>query len=405
MMAHVGVRKTGAVHANATSAPLNGICDARFSPVGDAFAANFTERDEVGAAVCVIADGRTVVDLWGGHADAGRHRPWEQDTLVNVFSLGKALAALCVARLGGAAALDVDRPVAALWPEFGAAGKETVTVREVLAHRAGLPAVREPLADDVIYDPALMTAALAAQAPWWEPGTAHGYHPNTFGFLVGEIVARVAGRSLGTYLREEITGPLDADVHIGLPDPEHGRVAEFLWPSGTAADQVAGPLDFGAMTDLELMRFQGYFNPAGVSGYGIVNTPEWRRAEIPSTNGHGTARALARVFAALVAGGSLDGVRVVDGGALADAVVEQSNGDDLVLDRHSRFGTGFQLTQPERPLGPNPSAFGHFGAGGSLAYCDPDAGVAFCYVMNQMGPRWQNPSNEALVGAVYSALE
>lgn len=385
--------------ADATSTPLDGTVDSRFGAVRDAFAANFAHHDEFGGAVCVAVDGETVVDLWGGYADTDRTRPWGPDTLVNIFSIGKGLSAVLVARLVGEGRLDVDAPVAAYWPEFGAGGKEDVTIGQLLSHQAGLPAVRRRLPPNAMLDHDLMAAALAEQEPWWPPGTAHGYHTNTFGFLVGELVRRVAGVSLGTLLRDVVAGPLDADLHIGLPAPEDRRVAEFV-----GFDTPPPAPDPAGLTEAELMEYHAYFNPAGLSGVGILNTRAWRAAEIPSTNGHGTARGVARVHGALAAGGTLDGVRLVDGDALAAAAEERVSGDDVILHRPSRFGLGFQLTQPERPLGPNPGAFGHFGAGGSLGFADPEAGVAFGYVMNQMGPRWQNAKNRALVDAVYESL-
>jgi CubicO group peptidase (beta-lactamase class C family) len=205
---------------------VDGSCDSQFLPVKEALAANFADRGEVGAAVCVAVNDRVVVDLWGGHADHAATRPWQPDTLVNVFSIGKGMSAACVARLG----LDPDGPVAAYWPEFGAAGKGAITVAQVLSHQAGLPAVRQRLPGDAMLDWNLMTSVLAAEEPWWPPGTAHGYHANTFGYLVGELVRRVTGSTLGRYLRSEITGPLGADVHIGLPASEDHRVAEFHFP-------------------------------------------------------------------------------------------------------------------------------------------------------------------------------
>ncbi len=383
-----------------TSPSIEGICDPRFEAVRDAFAENFVRHGEVGAAVALSIDGRVVVDLWGGYADAARTRPWRRDTLVNVFSVSKGFVALCAHRLVARGALELDAPVARLWPEFAAAGKEEITLRQILAHRAGLPAIREPLPEDAMLDWDAICAALANQAPWWPPGSTHGYHVNTFGFLVGELVRRVTGRTLGRYLREEITGPLGADVHVGLAESEHRRVAEFLWnvvdlpqpPPADAPDQAR-------------LRWCTYFNPRGISGaHGWVNTAAWRRAEIPSANGHATARGVARVYAALASGGTLDGVAVLPAEAIAAATVEHSCGFDLILERPSRFGLGFQLTQPERPLGPNAGAFGHFGSGGALGFCDPEAGLAFGYVMNDMGPRWQNPRNRALVDAAYASL-
>jgi CubicO group peptidase (beta-lactamase class C family) len=338
-------------------------------------------------------DGREVVNLWGGWSDQAAGRRWQEDTLVNVFSVGKGLIAAGAARLAGQGRLDLDAPVAASWPEFAAAGKDKITLRQLLSHQAGLPAVRRELPPGAMLDWAAMTTALAAQEPWWEPGTGHGYHVNTFGFLVGEVIRRVTGATVGEFLRAEVTGPLGADVHLGLPAAEHPRVATFAWPGALPSFDPA-----------QLMQHHAYFNPVDLSGHGIINSARWRSAEIPSANAHATARGVARVYAALVAGGRLDGTTIIDATALADATTEQVYGPDLVLNRPSRFGLGFQLTQPERPLGPGPAAFGHFGAGGSLGFCDPDAGLAFGYVMNQMGPRWQSPRTRALIDAAYASL-
>lgn len=340
-----------------------------------------------------------VVDLWGGYADAGRTRPWERDTLVNVFSVGKAMTAVCLHRLVGQGRLDVDDPVAQHWPEFAAAGKEEVTVGQLLSHQAGLPAVRRRLPEGAMLDWGAMTAALADQEPWWEPGTAHGYHVNTFGFLVGEVVRRITRQTLGCFFRDEVAGPLGADIHIGLDGSSDHRVAEFLWVA-----PVPPAAELPGLSDDQLMELNTYANPSGLSGAGVINTREWRAAEIPSTNGHATARGVARVYEALAAGGVVDRVRVIDADALAAATIEQVYGQDRILHRPSRFGLGFQLTHDERPLGPNPRAFGHFGVGGSLGFCDPDSGVAFGYVMNEMGPRWQNPRNRALINSVYASL-
>jgi CubicO group peptidase (beta-lactamase class C family) len=375
---------------------VGGWCDPRFGLVRNAFAANFTERGETGAAVCLAAGGTVVVDLWAGRAGPGL--AWQRDTLVNVFSVGKGLVAACVARLIGRGLLEPDEPVARYWPEFAAAGKTAVTLRQLLSHQAGLPALRDPMPAGSMLDWPVLTGALAAERPWWPPGSAHGYHVNTFGFLAGEVIRRVTGMTVGAVLRNEIAGPLGADVHIGLPAAEHHRVAEFLWPGAEARSVLPG------VTEDEQMIINAYFNPADFSGAGVVNTPGWRAAEVPSANAHATASGVARVYAALAGGGSVDGVRVVDPGALAAAVTEQVYGDDLVLRRPSRFGLGFQLTQPQRPLGRSQRAFGHFGAGGSVGLCDPDAGVALGYVTSQMGPRWQNPRNRALIDAAFDCL-
>jgi CubicO group peptidase (beta-lactamase class C family) len=378
--------------------PIGGTCDPRFAAVAEAFRTNFAERGEPGAAVAVSEGGRVVSDLWGGWSDRQKTRPWARDTLVNFFSVGKALTAICAHRLVERGAVNLSAPIAAHWPEFGAHDKDEITLRDVLSHRAALPALRAPLPNGAMLDWGVMTRALAAETPWWPPGTAHGYHVNTFGYLVGEVARRAGGKTIGTLLREEIAGPLGADVHIGLPDAEHHRVAEFHWPP--PGSSAPGPF----ANDFELMRWNAYWNPPGFSGAGWVNTPEWRRAEIPSTNGHGNARGIARVYAALARGGAIDGVRILAKPTLRAAVVEHSAGLDLISQRPSRFGLGFQLTQVERPLGPNSHSFGHFGAGGSLGFCDPDADLAFGYVTNDMGPRWQNPRNRALIEAVYSSL-
>ena len=378
--------------------PLDGVCDPRFAAVRDAFRTNFTERGEPGAAVAIAVGGHVVVDLWGGWSDRARMRPWARDTIVNIFSVGKALSAICALRLVERSVLSLDAPIADHWPEFAAAGKETITLRQVLSHRAGLPALRDTLPDGAMLDWNLMTGALAREAPWWAPGSAHGYHVNTFGYLVGETIRRANGKTLGTVLREQIASPLGADVHIGLPESEHARVADFLFPDGMPSP----PKNMSG--DLQRMRWNTYWNPPGFSGRGWVNKREWRMAEIPSTNGHGNARGIARVYAALANGGTIDGVDILADATLNEATSEHSYGTDLVLERPTRFGLGFQLTHAERMLGPNPRTFGHFGAGGALGFCDPDAGVAFGYVTNDMGPRWQNPRNSALMDAVYASL-
>jgi CubicO group peptidase (beta-lactamase class C family) len=358
-----------------------------------ALATNFAERGEIGAAVTVVFGGRTVVDIWGGWMDVARTRPWEADTLVDVFSIGKAMAALCALMLGERGALDLDEPVAHRWPEFAAHGKDRVTARMLLSHRAGLPGIRRSLADLAMYDWELMTATLADEAPWWEPGTRHGYHVNTFGFLVGEVVRRAAGESIGDFFARSVAGLLGADFRFGTPASEDGRIAEYTY--GETAERAS------ATADPQFAQI--YLNPPGISGIGTVNTRAWRAAVMPSTNGHATARAVARIYTALAAGGAVDGVRLLAPETLAEATAEASGGEDAVLRRPSRFGLGFQLTQPERPLGPNPRSFGHFGAGGSLGFADPDAGLAFGYVMNRSGPRWQNPRNRALIDAVYAS--
>jgi CubicO group peptidase (beta-lactamase class C family) len=377
-------------------AEIAGTCDGRFAAVGEAFRENFSERGELGAGVTAIVEGRTVVELWGGWADTDRSRPWRQDTVVNVFSVGKALAAVCVLMLVSRGLLELDDAVSRHWPEFADGGKEGVTVRELLSHRAGLAAISRDLPAGSLYDWAQVTQALAEQEPWWTPGTGHGYHVHTFGFLAGEIVRRVTGERIGPFLRREVAERLGVELSFGL-DPRAGpRRAEYIFDWKTSARAAEAQQAF---RDTHL-RERAYMNPPGATGIGTVNTTAWQDAELPSANLHAGAPAIARLYDALVA----DAPSLVSQDVLREATTEASTGEDLVLGRQSRFGLGFQLTLPERPLGPNRRSFGHFGTGGAVGFADLDAGVAFGYVMNRGGPQWQDPRNRALIDAVYAAL-
>lgn len=381
---------------------IEGRVDPRFERVREAFAANFREHDELGASVAVLVDGKPVVDLWGGFADQARTRPWTKDTLVNVFSVGKAITALALLLLTDRGLVDLDAPVARYWPEFAAGDKGSITVRQLLAHRAGLPALSRDLPERAMFDWRLMTDALARQQPWWTPGSRHGYHVNTFGFLVGEIVRRVSGRSVGAFVREEIAGPAGADFHIGLAAQHDGRVAEFVWLPELEFHAGAMPAE---PTQAQLLFLRVYLNPVGASGHGgIVNTPAWRRAEYPSTNSHATAMGIARAYEAVAGRGMLRGERRIGADLLAEAAREHSSGEDFVLGKPSRFGLGFQLPPLERAIGSNEGVVLHFGAGGALGLADPAAGIAFGYALNRMGLRQGNPTNRALIGALYDCL-
>jgi CubicO group peptidase (beta-lactamase class C family) len=375
-------------------APIGGTCDPAFAAVREAFAESFAARGEVGASVTVIVDGVEVVDLHGGWADEARTQPWAPSTLVNFYSVGKALVALLALQLVDEGRLDLDDPVASVWPEFAAAGKGAITVREALCHRGAVPGIHERMTNDDLWSWERMTAALAATAPWWEPGTRHGYHTNTYGFLIGEIVRRVSGQRPGERLRG-IAEALEADVWFGLPASEHGRCAEVIWAPGDLSSYLTTD---GKEGD-ELMEMTSYVNPPGLSSIGVVNTPEWRSAEVPSTNGHGTARGVARVYAAL-----LEPDRLLSPEILAEATRAQSTGPCPMLHDEMSFGLGFQPTTAGRPFGPNPRSFGHFGTGGSLGFADPDAAIAFGYVMNHVIPRWQSTRNRALLDATYASL-
>ncbi len=375
-------------------AAVVGTCDPRFARVKDEFARNFVERGEVGAAVCVVVDGTTVVDLAGGWRDPERQEPWALDTLVDFYSVGKAFLALLALQLVDAGRMALDDPVARVWPEFGARGKEGATLRHALCHRAGVPAIREPLTNEDLWDWTRMTGALAATEPWWEPGTRHAYHTNTYGHLIGEVVRRVSGEGCARRLAA-VAGPLGADVHVGVPLSERHRCAHVLFDAPGGGEGI----DVEALDGDVRMEMLSYFNPPGYSSMGVVNSTAWRGAEIPSTNGHGSARGVARLYAALLVPG-----RLLSAGLLAEAVSPQSSGYCPILHEDVTFGLGFKPTTPRRSFGPNAGSFGHFGTGGAVGFADPDAGVAFGYVMNHVIPRWQSTRNRSLIDALYESL-
>ena len=389
------------------SPEVHGRCEPAFESLRRALAEIMDAGSEVGAALAVHVGRQPVVDLWAGHTDSARTRPWDEHTIVNLYSVGKAVTAVCALRLVEGGALDLDSPVSRYWPEFAQAGKKQLPVRYLLTHQAGLPAVFRPLPLGAALRWEAMTEALAAQEPWWEPGTGHGYHVNTYGFLIGEVVRRITGKSLGTYLRDEIAGPAGIDFFIGFGPELDARCADVIPPRpGPDGDQrnVLLDVDLATLTGPARMRLGAYRNPPELSGQGIINSREWRAAEVPSTNGHGNARAVARLYAALAGDGNLDGVHILSPATIEMAIAEQVYGEDQVLQRPTRFGLGFQLTMPERRLGPGPRAFGHFGAGGSLGFADPDAHVAFAYAMNQGRGGWQHKHVRHLIDLVYEAL-
>jgi CubicO group peptidase (beta-lactamase class C family) len=374
----------------------------RFARVRDAFEQSFASG-EIGAAVAVTVDGELVVDLWGGHRDPAQTLPWQADTLVNVYSTTKGMTAICLNRLAEQGKLDLDAPVAEYWPEFAQAGKGAIPVRWLLSHKAGLAALRADVPAGSRYDWKYMTEALAAEKPWWEPGTAHGYHALTYGYLVGEVLRRVDGRTLGTYFREELDRPLGLDFHIGIGPEFDARVAEMI-PAPPTPPGVPNPFAEAAKNPQSLVG-RTFGNPALETG--SVNSRAWRSAEIPAANGHGTARGLARIYGALAREGELDGVHVLSPAQIAKANTENSYGPDQVLQPlHSRFGLGFFMTQPMIPFGPNPRSFGHPGAGGSIAFADPDARLGIAYVMNQMQIGLAGDARGfRLIAEVYEALK
>jgi len=371
---------------------IEGRCEPRFAPVREAFEKAFSANREVGAAIAFMLDGELVVDLWGGRMAADEERPWTGDTIVNTYSTTKGMTAICAHLLVERGLLELDAPVAEYWPEFAQAGKERIPFRWLLSHQAGLPALREPLPGETLYDWKAMTQALAAETPWWEPGTQHGYHPVTFGFLVGEVIRRVSGKTVGTFFREEVAEPLDADFQIGLPAEDDARVAEMiggLVPPRASKDapqpRLKGPLAqfMRDMADPTTMVGAAFNNPKLAPG--AVNTRAWRGAEIPAANGHGHARALARIYGALARGGELGGVRILEPETIRQARREQASGPDATLGRMPiRYGLGFMLRSDFMPLSPNTDAFGHPGAGGSIGMADPETRTGFGFVMNKM---------------------
>ena len=375
------------------SAPISGRCDERFAGVRRAFAQNFASRGEVGAGVCILVDGEPVVDLVGGWRDGERRQQWGPDTLVNFYSVGKAVLGLLALQLVDDGVVGLDDPIASVWPGFAAASKGGATLRHALCHRASVPAIRARLTDEDLWSWQTMTDALAGTEPFWEPGTRHAYHTNTYGHLVGEVVRRVTAQSPGTRLRTVAAG-IGADLWFGVPASEQGRCAEVLWAPG---DTVRG-VPAGLSGD-DLMVALGYFNPPGYSSVGVVNTSRWRSAEVPSTNGHGTAVAVARFYGALLEEG-----RLLSPVLLAEATGVQSQGYCPVLGEEVAFGLGFTPTTARRPFGPHPASFGHYGTGGAVGFADPGAKVAFGYVMNHVVPRWRSTRNQALIEALYRAL-
>ena len=397
--------------AGAGEFSVSGTVAPGFEGVREAFARSFVEHGEVGAAFSLVHEGHTVVDLWAGVADAATGAPYGEDTLQLVFSTTKGATAICANLLAQRGELDVDAPVAEYWPEFAAAGKGEIPVRWLLCHKAGLPYIEAPLDLDQLlaWDPAV--EALAAMTPIWEPGAAHGYHAVTYGFLVGEVIRRVSGRSPGTFFADEVAGPLGLEFWIGLPDEQQARVAPLTNRGiGEAADdESAGDLiarleEFLGPGSLLAKALSATSNQA-LAGDGVFNRPEVRAAELPAANGVTNARSLARMYAAVI--GPVEGVApapILTPDQVAAATVTQTSGADQVLFFDTTFGLGFMTASPFSPYG-GPKAFGHAGAGGSVGFADPEAGLGFGYVMNRMMTNLSgDPRSTGLVRAAYEAL-
>jgi len=377
----------------------DGFCDPAFAGVQEAFASNFDAGLELGASLSVSVAGRNVVDLWAGYLDAGRTRPWQRDSLVCVFSCTKGVAAIATMWAVAHGLLDLDAPVASYWPEFAAEGKGSLPVRWLLTHEAGLPAIGKRMALGSLSDWEAMTSALAAQAPWWEPGTAHGYHGVTFGHLVGEVLRRATGTTCGALIGTELGGPLGAELLMPLPIGDDRRTSDLIVEiskDGTFFDRwdpraSLGPKAFG--------------NPPDSNDPNHCMTDAWRRAEIPAANMHSNARSLDRLFALLACGGRLGDVELPPS-LVAEFGRRQVSGEDKVMELPTAFALGFEHTIPEWPFGPGAHTYGHNGSGGSLAIVDPDTGVSLGYAMNRLwwGPERSDPRWAPIFEAVYAAL-
>ena len=380
-----------------TQAPeIHGLCPARFNAVKDAFAANFVDApqglNELAARFSVVIDGEVALDLWAGSADLAGHKPFTEDSLVPVFSTGKAVMALMIARCVDRGLLSYEDRVCDHWPAFGAASKGDLTVGQLMSHQSGLPGFSDGVEPEIWFDRQAVLDRLAAQAPLWEPGTASGYHPITIGYLAGELFRIVDGRSMGTALREDFAQPFDLDLWIGLPESEHGRVAQMRKPA-------AAP-DLGAIDAIKKAAFLDRGSAPGGRG-----STEWRMAEIPSANLHGTARGLARMMSVIAAGGALDGQMMLSAETLEQATRERIRGFDKVVPFDMSWAAGFMRNESLGVFGPNPRTVGHTGWGGSMAFADPATGVSAAYVMTRQSPHLiGDPRALRLVEALYAAL-
>jgi CubicO group peptidase (beta-lactamase class C family) len=406
------------VKTSISTGEVAGLCDPQFERVAEEFVRNFQQRGEVGASVCVTLEGKTVVDLWGGSANPATNLPWVEDTLSIVWSSTKGATALCAHILASRGLLDLDAPMVRYWPEFGQAGKEAITVKMLLGHQSGVAAVREPLPEGAFFDWELMIKTLERQEPFWWPGSMHGYHAFTFGWLVGEVVRRVSGKSLGTFFREEVAEPLGLDFWIGLPEALEHRVSPVIPADPPGPNEPISPL-YAAMADptsLQALLFNtgGYMvpGPDGVFGF---NLRAAHAAEIGAAGGITNARGLAGMYAPLANGGSQNGVSLVNRESLARmGAVFSASSLDMTLLVPTRFSLGHVKSIDNRRVPSctkddslilSEEAFGHSGSGGSIGFADPAARMSFGYTMNRMGPGLGlNERGQSLVDAVYLSL-
>ena len=374
---------------------VQGQCQPRFEALRQLFAANIASGADLGASLAVTLDGEFVVDLWGGWADEARTRPWAADTVTNVWSTTKMMTSLTALLLVDRGELDLDAPVARYWPEFGAAGKSGIQVRHLMSYNSGVSGWAQPVTMADLCDREKTTALLAAQAPWWQPGSGSGYHALNYGHLVGEVVRRITGQSLGAFFSQQIAQPLGADFHIGLPASEFGRVSNVVPPPPL-------PFDFSALDPASVM-FKTLSNP--LPDASASWTDGWRQAEIGAANGQGNARSAARIQSVLAGGGEVDGIRLLSQRTIDRIFEVQSHGVDLVLGVPIKMGVGYGLPIPELPYIPEGKVCFWGGWGGSLVIVDCDRRMTFSYVMNKMAPGVMGGENVAgLAACAYAAL-
>ena len=368
---------------------ITGLCPPAFAPVRDRFTAHFDDGLEVGARFTACLDGEVVLDLMGGYADLAGARPFGPDTLATVFSTTKAVSAIMIARLVDRGLATYDTPVAAFWLEFGQAGKESVTLGQMISHQAGLPGLATSPAPGDWLDPPLLAARLAAQAPMWPLGTGSGYHPSTMSYLSGEVFRQLDGRTLGVAMREDLAGPLGLDFFIGLPEAEEARLAEIRKPNA--------PPNLGTIDAIKKAAF--------LDRGGIASSREWRAVELPGSNGVGTAEALAKAMAVVACGGMVGGVEILSAEGVAELVRPRVSGPDKVLPFDLTWAAGLMRNTGQFGERAGPNTVGHFGWGGSMAMADPDRRLSIGYVMNRQSPHLiADPRPLALTDALYGAL-
>lgn len=374
---------------------ISGQCDDQFAAVKAAFEENFESRGDIGASVAVYRQGECLVDLWGGSVGGKATAPWEKDTLVNIWSTTKGITAACFAMAVDRGVLAYNDKVVDHWPEFGAAGKDAVTVAMLLSHQAGLCGFRDATTLEDLYDVHRGAERLAAAEPFWVPGDKSGYHAITMGMLASELLRRAEGRTVAQFVEDELRQGLGLDIFIGVPEAERSRVSDLEAPPEMGSNDVGKdftPAQIAALAN-------PFFGPT------VANSPEWRSAEIPSANGHATARSLAQLYCALACDGRIDGRTIADQRVIQQATRPQIEGVDAVLSIDARWSCGF-LINSNGLYGPNPDSFGHSGWGGSFAFGDPSTGIAVAYTMNQMGTDLVgDPRNTALINAVYASVK